>query len=87
MYDWRGRIVDEPDNDIPQIRRHCAKCGAFLPVKPEEASRMVPSQWEYTYDGEGNTIGITVLEEEKETDYLWTCTRCKHQHDSDEMYG
>ncbi|HEY7420038.1 MAG TPA: hypothetical protein VH593_32970 [Ktedonobacteraceae bacterium] len=84
-YDWRGRLLDEPDDDKPELRRHCAKCGAFLAKQPETHVRMTPTDWDYTYDGQGEVSGVIVRQEEQEIEAVWTCTRCGYEHDADEM--
>lgn len=84
-YDWKGCLLDDPDDDMPTLRRHCIKCGAFLQRKPEEITRMVPTDWDYTYE-QGEISGIVIHREEQEVDAIWTCKKCNHEHDSEEMY-
>lgn len=84
-YDWRGRLLDEPDDDEPKLRRHCTKCGAFLPKNPEEITRMIPVEWDYTYK-QGEISGIVIHREEQERNYVWICKKCSNEHDTDEMY-
>ncbi len=85
-YDWQGRLLDEPDDDEPILRRHCVKCGAFLPKAPKEVKRMVPAEWDYTYEN-GEVSGIVVHREEVEIDCSWDCKKCGYSHDCYEMYG
>jgi hypothetical protein len=85
MYDWKGRWI-EPDDDEPTLRRHCIKCGAFLPAKPEEVTKMIPSKWDTAYNEQGEIIAVTIQEEEKEIDWMWTCKKCGREHDTEEMY-
>lgn len=84
-YTWDGRLLDEPDYpNPPTLRRHCA-CGAFLPKKPREIARMIPTKVDYVYDDQG-MANVTVLEAEKDIDAVWTCTKCKKNYDASEMY-
>jgi ribosomal protein S27AE len=86
MYDWRGKFI-EYDDDEPTIRTHCKRCGAFLPRKPQEYQRSIPSKWEQAYDDQGNIATFTILEEEIELECQWVCSRCGYGHDESEMWG
>lgn len=86
MYDWKGRWIEEPDDDSPMLRRHCVSCGAFLPKEPKTVEVIEPVDWEYQYDDQGELVGILVLSERKVFDWEWHCTRCGHDHDADDMY-
>jgi hypothetical protein len=85
MYDWKGRWIEE-DDDAPTLRRHCITCGAFLPTRPEETAKAIPSEWATAYDEQGEIIAITILNVQKETEWTWDCKKCGREHDSDEMY-
>lgn len=84
MYTWDGRWI-EPDDDSPTLRRHCTRCGAFLPKEPTERVWMIPTDWYYTYE-QGECTGMVIVKEEEERDDVWICTKCKKEYDSKEMY-
>ena len=85
-YDDRGRLLSEPDDGKLELRRHCSRCGAFLPKKPEEETQMVPADWHYLYSDEGEIKEVIVTREVPEMTWTWTCTKCGHIHDGEEMY-
>jgi hypothetical protein len=85
-YDWKGRLIDD-DDEPPILRRHCIKCGAFLPKDPKEVSTVVPLEWENTYNEHGEVIAVSILKEGKEVDHTWPCKKCGREHDGDEMYN
>lgn len=84
MYDWKGCWI-EPDDDVPVLRRHCIRCGAFLPKEPKTVTKIVPVDWEYVYE-QNELVGRIILSERQEEDWIWTCSRCQCQHDADEMF-
>lgn len=85
QYDWKGRLIDEPDDGEPTQRRHCSKCGGFLSKEPQEVTRDVPVDWDYTYE-QGEVSGYVVHRTEQEIEPIWACKKCGHEHDADEMY-
>lgn len=69
--------IEEDDDPVEPGQQHCLRCGAFLPLAPNQHwLQGIPRDYEVSYDAEGNVTAFTVKTEEAVPMHGWKCKRC-----------
>lgn len=88
------KFVEADDDYWPEMRRHCARCGAFLTETPTEISPEYRVVLDFDPVFKHNAPRLATPEEaargegwNEGGEPYWTCRRCDYSHGSDEMFS